>query len=230
MNRPQIFTILSITVLIASCTHSTDANGGGSIGIWTIPGTGTQYVFRELTGDSILTPTDTIQYQVYSTGQTLNGQSNVETLLVTYSNGDVSPQYFAYEPNGDLLVNQSNNNSVGPTWIPASTGSHQVLSSKTTDTSNASLGITIVDIDTNSYIGAETLSTAIGNFSTIHIRSAVLHNVFDLVGDNDTSFDTTDYWFAPSAGFFVKEFEHDNIDNGVSSFNTETDLIKYLPK
>ncbi len=222
---------LLITIFLVSCHQSTETslNGGGSTNGWVVPGVGTEFIYTvTITTDSIVP--DTLEYAVTSTGQQVAGKSNAIRMSL-FEDGQIQQgQGGAYviESNGDFSVDDS----IAPgdiTWKTYPTGSQNTITDPPTDSS--SFGEQIITTDVRSFIGSENLTTAAGNFSTLHVREVITTIEIDTTeGFRDSTVDTGDHWFAPSLGFFVKATESETETGRLTVFNIETDLIKYLPQ
>jgi hypothetical protein len=234
MKNLKSISALFMLMLVASCHQSseTSLNGGSGIGgadAWVVPGVGTEYVFTfEVSGDSGSPVIDTIIYTIVSTGQQVGGKSNVVRFLTSGSGQSPSSHFYAIESNGNFSVGDSiTPDSIA--WTDYPTGTRQTISD--TPTNTVSFGEQSVATDVRSFIGAETLTTAAGNFSTLHVRDAETSVTIDsAVSFHDSEVVMDDYWFAPSIGFFVKSTATSNDNGGPSGFNEEFDIIKYMPK
>ncbi|MFI5202311.1 MAG: hypothetical protein ACHQNE_07980 [Candidatus Kapaibacterium sp.] len=216
-------------ILLASCTHSTSPGGDGSgtSGIWHIPGKGTDFLFRRTIG----TIQDSADYQVVATGIQAGGKGNLVEMGVTEGSLVQWPGFLAFEANNDISVGNVNDGNLSlVSWNRYPTGNHQVVTQTVAD-SSLGAGLELNQIANYSYVDSESLSTAVGTFSTLHTQVAIWKNTFDTSGYvNDTSRDTVDDWFAPSLGFLVKETERNHYDNGPDVITYDLDLIKYTPR
>jgi hypothetical protein len=235
MNQLRFLLCLFITVLLSSCNQggSTSINdGGGSAGMWTIPGVGTVFTYAIIEPDSTGLPSaDTFQFVVTATGQQFAGKSNVVRVTTTVAGQPSSDGDYSIESNGDISLDDS----VAPgdiTWTRYPTGSKQTITDRPTDTT--SFGERTITTDAQSFIGPENLTTAAGKFSTLHVQEVTTTIEIDTEAGfndpNDTSIDIQDYWFAPSIGIFVKETDSQTDNGQPDGFNFEADLIKYSPK
>jgi hypothetical protein len=220
MKYLRIFVTLVVAGLLASCSDSTD--GSGSIAGWTIPGMGTQFVFVNTFVGGVPAD-DTLQVLVDETGQNNGGQSNVVVLAESYSTGSSSIVDYVIQRNGDFWISDEiNSNFEVSNWDPYPTGSHDTLVGPVIDSSFVP-GYYVWKTDTNYYVDSEKISTPVGSFSTIRVESRLWQKLLDSsTRQIEITYDTLDYWFAPSAGYYVKAM--------IRGYNNWTaNLITYLP-
>ncbi len=223
-------------ILLASCNQgtSTSENGGGSAGGWNLPGVGTTYIYQLTPVESSEPEFDTIT--VFATGQHLGGKNNVITYS-TGSTGNGDTECYAIESNGNFSVSDDETNDSDGfivqdfDWETYPTGTKQAtaLAPPVNTVEDSELE---VSSDTVTFIGTENTSTPAGEFSTLHLRETSISIDSSLNGNGGFSSNTstiTDYWFAPSAGFFVKVIINDT-ENGLADPQAELNLFKYSPK
>jgi hypothetical protein len=218
MNRFAILPLILLLIL-ASCSNSNDATS--SVDGWTIPGVGTQFLFvNTFTGGGI--PNDSLGLVVEETDQSNAGVSGVVVMYGSYSSGSSGILDYSIQHNGDFwLADEINNNNLEVTgWDPFPTGSHDTPVGPVVDTSFVA-GYRELRTDTNYYIDSEKISTPVGSFSTIRVESRICEKLI-YSGQTEIIYDTLDYWFAPSVGYYVKATVR-----GVDNY--ATDLIKYYP-
>jgi hypothetical protein len=199
--------------------------------MWTIPGVGTVYTYAVNEPDSIGLPaSDTFQFTVTSTGQQFAGKSNVVRLITTVAGQQSSSGDYAIESNGNISLDDS----IAPgdiTWTTYPTGSKETITDPTVDSTE--FGELTITTDVHSFIASESLTTAAGNFSTLHVREVTKTIDIDTADftDNDTSIQTEDDWYAPSIGFLVKETDAETDNSQSNPVDVlDFDLIKYSPK
>ena len=232
MKHLQLIVVLFAVAILSSCNSGAETTlntGGGSAGIWTIPGIGTIYLFQD--GDPNGSgQTQSTTLTVSSVGQHMNGKTNVVGLTETSSDSSGSQNngifYYAIEPNGDISLRDSS--SSGIKWTTYPTGSRTTISDPRID-SITSFGEHIIQTSTRSYVASENVTTLAGTFAAIHITETSFSLFKDSIGSfADSSLNVSDFWFTPSIGFFAKVVES-SISNGQPSFTAETDLIRYTP-
>jgi hypothetical protein len=240
MKLIRIFASLFLIVILASCNQGgsvTSLNdGGGSFGMWTIPGIGTKYIFQSTQSDSTSQEFDTLT--ILKTGQHLGGKTNV----VSYSAGPAGEgdtEFYNIEQNGDFSESSdATNDSDGVivqrfNWDTLPTGSRKTTQLETpVDTIEGQLNDQehVVESDVVVFVGTENLSTPAGDFSTLHLRETFISIDSSLNGNGGfSSNEVTDYWFATSTGFFVKVIDS-GTDNGNPDQQSVDVLFKYEPK
>jgi hypothetical protein len=214
-----LFPILLLA--LSSCSDSTD--GASSVAGWRIPGVGTQFMFVNSYSNGI-TGNDTLLVTVQQTGQNNGGQSGVVVIYQDDYNGSIGISDYTVQHNGDLwMSDQVNNNFEVTNWDPYPTGSHDTLTESTTDSSSVP-GYKVLTTDSNYYVDSEDISTPAGSFSTIRVESRIIQKLLDSYNRlSAITIDTADYWFAPSAGYYVKAMVR-GTDNYTST------LVKYSPQ
>jgi hypothetical protein len=216
-----------LLVPIAACNQGTDTtlnNGGGTSGMWTIPGVGTMYIYQ-FPGQGA--GFDTLK--IVSSGEEIGGKPNVARYRVLGS--DTEFHYISYQPNGDISLGDSTNNGFIE-WETFPTGSHNPITNGT-PLDTFEFGSRVVESDVNSYLRNENLIVAGADFATIHIKN--VHKDFEIeidsTGLTQGYIDTTDYWFAPSIGLYVKVKDLQTpADTTQPQQKIEFDLVKYLPR
>jgi hypothetical protein len=165
------------------------------------------------------------------TGQHLGGKTNV----IDYdenNSGSVGTSFYNIESNGDISDGNYITDGLGDTtyvWTTFPTGSQQPISDPVTDTIES--GIHIFRSNVRTFVGAETLTTIAGPFSTLHVRQTSIDIISgpDSLDCNASDTSILDRWYAPAIGLYVK-VNSSGTDDGVTSEPSEVDLIKYLPK
>lgn len=230
MKRINLLAFTLFLVLLSSCSQSSDTaiNGGGPAVAWTIPSVGTAYVFQSNTPISTKPGFDTVT--ILQTGQHLGGKTGV--IGCEDQDGSAGTFFYNIEQNGDLSYGDSSIDTTGAytyTWKTFPTGSHQPIADPAVDTIESVFHI--IRSDVRSFVGAETLATAAGSLSTLHVRETAINIVSapDSLDCNENDTGITDTWFAPSLGIYVKVADN-GTDDGVVGPQSEVDLIKYLPK
>ncbi len=227
---PALFTLM----LVSSCNQgaSTSVNGGGSVGGWITPGIGTTYVYQTTSPDTTGTEFDTIT--ILKNGQEIGGKTNV----ISYSSGsggNGDTEFYAIESNGDFSVSSGETNDSDGIIVPAFVWETYPTGSRKTTPITPTLNTIefndhIVQSDIVAFIASEMLSTPAGTFSTLHVRETNINIDSSLNGNGGSSFSTiTDYWFAPSAGFFVRIIINET-ENGLADPQEEINLFKFSPK
>jgi hypothetical protein len=234
MKHIKILSAHLLIIILTSCNQGgvTSINdGGGSVGMWIIPGVGTKFVSQVTQAASTTPEFDT--FSITKTGQHLGGKTNVVTFAVD-DFGDT--EFYNIESNGDIsLAGSETSDSDGITirifnWQTYPTGSRKnILAEPTLDTTENDEHV--VQSDIRAFIGVENLSTPAGEFSTLHIRETEIDSESSLTGTGEffSSNDVTDLWFAPSVGFFVK-IMGDQSENGQPEQQSEQELFKYEHK
>ncbi len=146
--------------------------------------------------------------------------------------GTIGTSFYNIENNGDISDGDSTTTSLGAdttTWTTYPTASHQPISDPVTDTIES--GIHIFRSNVRTYVGAETLTTTAGPFSTLHVRQTSIDIISgpDSLDCNASDTSILDRWYAPAIALYVK-VTNNGTDDGVTSEPSEVDLIKYLPK
>ena len=167
---------------------------------------------------------------ILTTGQHLGGKTNV----ITYADhaGTIGTVIYNIEDNGDISDGDPTTTASGAdtiAWTTFPTASHQPISDPVIDTIESS--IHIFQSDVRSFVGAETLTTAAGEFATLHVRETSIRIVTgpDSLDCNSSDTSIYDKWYAPTIALYVKVI-NTGTDDGVASEPSEVDLIKYLPK
>ena len=169
------FPSLLLAFFLVSCSQSSNTsvnNGGGSAVTWTIPTAGTEYVFQSTAVGLPNIPPDTAV--IVTTGQHLGGKTNV----ITYADhaGTIGTSFYNIENNGDISDGNYITDGLGDTtyvWTTFPTGSQQPISDPVTDTTE--VGIHIFRSNVRTFVGAETLTTIAGPFSTLHVRQTSIN-------------------------------------------------------
>jgi hypothetical protein len=236
MKQIKILAALFLIVILASCNQggSTSINdGGGSFGMWTIPGVGTKYILEYTQSDTSATEFDTIT--VIKTGQHRGGKTNVVSFFSS-DNGNNDTSFYNIEQNGDFSEgSDESDDSDGIilqrfNWSTFPTGSRKT-SQLETPLDTTENGEHEVESDVVRFIATANLSTPAGDFSTLHLRETRIDSDSSLSSGNDASSsnEVTDYWFATSTGFFVKVIDNET-ENGNPEPQSGTILFKYEPK
>src|SRR5665213_1336864 len=150
MKRYRSLAWFLLLVPIASCNQGTDTSlntGGGSAGMWTIPGVGTTYVYQLTAPGDTAVENDTIV--VTANGQHVGGKSNVIRIATFVAGQAQQGGFYAIESNGDISLGDyltSFPDSI--TWATYPTGSHKT---KTTSVDSFSFSEHIVRSDVLSF-------------------------------------------------------------------------------
>jgi hypothetical protein len=240
----SIFPCLLLAVFFISCHPVTETtlNGGVSNGgngnpdAWVVPGLGTTYIYEDLDPNNLVVQSDTIT--VTKTGQHVGGKTNVTSLIDQFE-GQKDSTFDNVDPNGDFSFGSpSSLDSLGNetfSWETYPSGSRlaiNVFPPIDTILNNGSPnGEHAIRSDVKAFVGVENLSIPAGTFSTLHIRETNT-SISTFPNDsleNSSNIETTDIWFAPSAGYYVKYLDIQTA-NGQTSQNDNIQLIKFLPK
>ena len=220
--------ILIGLLFITSCSQNSDTSSNGvSTVSWTIPTIGTAFIYQLQQQDPVA-PFDTVM--ILQTGQHLGGKTGVIGCLDKA--GTAGTFFYNIEPNGDISDGDPTTTSLGVdtiTWTTFPTASHQPISDPVTDTIES--GIHIFRSNVRTFVGAETLTTTAGQFSTLHVRETSISIISgpDSLDCNASDTSILDRWYAPAIALYVKVVSSGTND-GVTSEPSEVDLIKYLPK
>jgi hypothetical protein len=213
----QSLLVAATFVSLVGCNQGSDTslNGGGYVS-WTVPRVGTGYVFQIQTPDTAIVET----LFVVGIGERHGEKSNV-IRFSTLNNGD---GFAAIEPNGDFSLGDSSSDWFRWTTFP--TASRTDISDPKVDT--IEFGEHRTRSTVRSYVGAENLTVAGHRLYTIHVKEVDLRSDIDTAGFfADSSQNTTDFWFAPSLGFFVREHEQE-LSNGKTDGIFDVNLIEII--
>jgi hypothetical protein len=222
---------LLFALVLGSCSQSsnTSLNGNTQSAVpWVIPNSGTAFVY-ELTGiNPKVHPVDTIF--ILTTGQHLGGKTGV--IGCEDKAGTAGTFFYNIEENGDISDGDSTTNSHGVTtftWTTFPTGSLKPIADPVIDTVES--GIHIFRSNLRTFVDTEQLTTLAGTFSTLHVRevSISINHSNDSLNFNASDTTVMDKWYAPSIGLYAKVVSS-GTSNGQPFDQSETDLIKYLPK
>jgi hypothetical protein len=214
--------ILAVSFALASCNQGSDVPlhaGGTQSGTWQVPADGTTYVFQSLR-DGVGEETDTLTVVGH---ERFPGKPNV--LLFQISKSDTL--FVALETNGDFSFGRQSSDSLDRpimewTTFPTSGGrpivDHAIDTFIGTDHEISS--------DVRSFVARETMAIAGRTLSTMHVRETSV-DIRTSPTIIDSSGSVTDWWFAPSIGFLVKQQSHDSFNGSAST--RELLLIQYIP-
>ncbi len=226
MKAFRIFSSLLLAMLLAGCSQSSETSLNGGSVVWANPGAGTEFVYN-LSGFSGTPPFDTIE--ISATDQQIGGKTNVTRILGILSGESPRPAgFYAIEANGDISLGDSGLTAPDSiTWERYPTGSRQTISDTPIVTPVFAEIQTRKDI--RYFIGPDTVAVTAGIFSTLHIQEIITTiGVDSRNAISDTAFETNDYWFAPSIGYFVKSTYTETSNGQITSLAGE-DLIKFTP-
>ncbi len=179
-----------LSAVLISCNHSTETTGGSSVA-WTTPTPGTMFVYR-YTNRDLTYRFDTLI--IIEVGKNIGGKSNVVRLKSGNSSG-----FYSFEANGDISFGDSS--SKGFSWNTFPTGSRQAISDPLIDTFYGTDHY--IKTSVRSFVDAETITEAGMSLSVLKCSES-WRQTSSGGPYTDSSFETTDFWFAPTIGLFAK--------------------------